>query len=152
MKLLHPDVNLDQDTTAEAAAIVAAYKHILEVNGTEDWLDDVFEKPETEPSELFINPFACAINPLDWRELQALTADGSDPEAALLKAGVSFTSSAILWLTPAQLAIVEQDLADMELSMSFEITAYVLADRLGRARFNNGSSQKLEAAELQQSR
>lgn len=32
MKLLHPDVNLKKDTTAEAAAVVAAYKHILEVS------------------------------------------------------------------------------------------------------------------------
>ena len=70
--------------------------------------------------------------------LQTLAASGSDPESALLEAGVSFSSSSILWLTPAQLAIVEQDLADMEKSLSFEITAYVLADRLGRARFANG--------------
>lgn len=70
--------------------------------------------------------------------MQALTADGSDPEAALLQAGVSFSSSAMLWLTPAQLAIVEQDLVEMESSMSFELTAWVLADRLSRARFANG--------------
>ena len=31
---------------------------------------DVFENPEAEPTELFINPFACAIDPFMWRELQ----------------------------------------------------------------------------------
>lgn len=70
--------------------------------------------------------------------MQALAAGGADPESALLEAGVFFSSSAILWLTPAQLAIVEQDLVEMEKSLSFEITAYVLAERLGRARFANG--------------
>lgn len=32
----------------------------------------VFDAPEGEPSELFINPFACNISPLLWRELQVL--------------------------------------------------------------------------------
>ena len=31
---------------------------------------DVFEYPDGEPSELFINPFACLIDPFMWRELQ----------------------------------------------------------------------------------
>lgn len=30
----------------------------------------VFDAPEAEPSELFINPFACNVSPLMWRELQ----------------------------------------------------------------------------------
>lgn len=30
----------------------------------------VFDAPEAEPSELFINPFACNVSPLLWRELQ----------------------------------------------------------------------------------
>ncbi len=62
----------------------------------------------------------------------------ADPEAALLKARVRFASSAISWLTPAQLAIVQQDLAEMEMSMGFDVAEWVLADRLGRARFANG--------------
>jgi hypothetical protein len=32
----------------------------------------VFDFPDGEPSELFINPFACAIDPFLWRELQVL--------------------------------------------------------------------------------
>ena len=31
---------------------------------------DVFDYPDAEPSELFINPFSCAIDPFMWRELQ----------------------------------------------------------------------------------
>ena len=31
---------------------------------------DVFDFPTEEPSELFVNPFACAIDPFMWRELQ----------------------------------------------------------------------------------
>jgi len=31
---------------------------------------NVFDYPEAEPSELFINPFACNTSPLLWRELQ----------------------------------------------------------------------------------
>ena len=34
------------------------------------WIRDVFEYPDGEPSELFINPFACPIDPFMWRELQ----------------------------------------------------------------------------------
>ena len=46
----------------------------MQVNGAEVWSEtDVFEEPESEPSELFINPFACGVNPLDWRELQVKT-------------------------------------------------------------------------------
>ena len=33
-------------------------------------LPDVFDAPEAEPTEVFVNPFACRVNPLDWREVQ----------------------------------------------------------------------------------
>ncbi|KAK9861891.1 hypothetical protein WJX84_004684 [Apatococcus fuscideae] len=139
MKILHPDVNPDLDTTEEAIAIVAAYKHILAVHSEDDLVEiDVFEVPEAEPTELFINPFGCNADPLEWRQLQVAGRSQSDPEAALLAAGVSCSSSAILWLSPAQLAIVEQDLAEMDITLNSELTAWVLADRLGRARFVNG--------------
>ena len=36
----------------------------------EDDLPDAFDFPEAEPTEVFVNPFACSINPLDWREVQ----------------------------------------------------------------------------------
>ena len=31
---------------------------------------DVFDAPSDLPSDIFVNPFACSINPLDWRKLQ----------------------------------------------------------------------------------
>ena len=31
---------------------------------------DFFDAPEAEPTEVFVNPFACSVNPLDWREVQ----------------------------------------------------------------------------------
>ena len=31
---------------------------------------DVFDQPEAEPDCLFVNPFACSVNPLQWQELQ----------------------------------------------------------------------------------
>lgn len=30
----------------------------------------VFDAPEAEPTCIFVNPFACGISPLDWRDLQ----------------------------------------------------------------------------------
>ncbi len=43
----------------------------VQVYGDQDLIEiDVFEIPEAEPSELFVNPFACGVNPMDWRELQ----------------------------------------------------------------------------------
>lgn len=41
---------------------------VLDGSGGE--LRNVFDYPEAEPSELFINPFACNTSPLLWRELQ----------------------------------------------------------------------------------
>lgn len=36
----------------------------------EEEVPSVFDVPEAEPTELFINPFACNTSPLLWRELQ----------------------------------------------------------------------------------
>ena len=41
--------------------------------GDREWLEleaDVFDCPSGPASELFINPFACNISPLDWELLQ----------------------------------------------------------------------------------
>lgn len=79
IKLLHPDVSAagGQDTTAEAAALNAAYERLMAAYGTnsrdegegdeEEGGDplDVFDLPEAEPDRLFVNPFACYnISPL----------------------------------------------------------------------------------------
>jgi hypothetical protein len=33
-------------------------------------LEDVFDAPDGEPTEVFVNPFSCGVNPMRWRELQ----------------------------------------------------------------------------------
>lgn len=114
MKQLHPDVNPTEDTTAAAAQLNAAYQHLLAgASGSEDDGPDpldVFDAPEADATELFVNPFACYGVPLvQWEALQTVAATG-DPEAALQAAGVSFGEGAILYLTPAQLEIVEAEL------------------------------------------
>ena len=45
-----------------------------EVAGTDGLgMRDVFDYPDAEPDELFINPFACAMDPFMWKELQVHT-------------------------------------------------------------------------------
>lgn len=44
----------------------------------EDDRPSVFDVPEAEPSCMFVNPFACGISPLQWRELQVVHSQGSD--------------------------------------------------------------------------
>ena len=60
-------------------------------------------------------------------------------EDHLSAAGVSISNatSAITWLTPAQLLKVEQELSRMEDTLSFETTAWWLSDVLMRARVTN---------------
>lgn len=58
-------------------------------------------------------------------------------EDHLMGAGLAAPSSAIVWLTPAQLLAVEQELERMEVTFSFETTAWWLSDVLARARVTN---------------
>ena len=37
-------------------------------DATDLW--DVFDVTEAEPDMLFVNPFACPMDPLQWKELQ----------------------------------------------------------------------------------
>ena len=104
--------------------------------------EDVFDSPEAEPDQIFINPFACSVNPLDWRQLQQVAgACGQEElcEAELLRQGVYMqSSSAVCWLTPGQLAGVVADLTAMESNLNFEITSWLVNDCLVRAeRANN---------------
>lgn len=39
-------------------------------SGEEDTEIDVFDFPEAEPTCIFIDPFACNIDPMSWKELQ----------------------------------------------------------------------------------
>lgn len=146
MKRLHPDVHPEADTTAAAACVTVAYHQLMQgfLDGSIDDLshEDVFDSPEAEPDQIFINPFACSVNPLDWRQLQQVAgACGQEElcEAELLRQGVYMqSSSAVCWLTPGQLAGVVADLTAMESNLNFEITSWLVNDCLVRAeRANN---------------
>lgn len=58
-------------------------------------------------------------------------------EDHLMQEGLSVATSAIAWLTPAQLLAVEKELEQMEMTFSFETTAWWLSDVLARARITN---------------
>lgn len=149
IKELHPDVNQDRDTTQLAAKLNTAYQNLMDQFpslsssiDTEEEQDDVFDRPETEPNLLFINPFSCYGVPLqEWQQLQDIVrANADDPEAALRALGVGVSEGAIYYLTPAQLKIVETELETAAMSMNRiteEACAYFLSDCLLRARVAN---------------
>jgi hypothetical protein len=145
---LHPDVNPAPGATEAAAALNAAYASLLAElgggsngGGEADAEADVFDFPEAEATELFVDPFACpGASPLEWRELRAAAAaaPGSDALAALRAAGAQPADGAVLYLTPAQLAAIDSELEGMAPDpMGVEIAAYMLRSCLGRARFAN---------------
>ncbi|KAK9799805.1 hypothetical protein WJX73_000935 [Symbiochloris irregularis] len=143
MKQLHPDLNPGGGTTELAARVTVAYHDLMQgfLDGTIGDLSDidVFDSPEGEPDHIFINPFACNISPMEWRELQHIaTTAVNDIEAALSRHGVYMQSTAVSWLTAAQLQSITADLTAMEDSLSFEFTSWLISDCLLRAgRANN---------------
>lgn len=51
----------------------------MRLDGTDadsDDLLDAFDVTEAEPDMLFVNPFACQVDPLQWQELQVCIAQG----------------------------------------------------------------------------
>ena len=74
---------------------------------------------------------------LDVQEYAQKLPEGKLLEDHLLAAGLSASSSAICWLTPAQLLAVENEFERMEVSLSFELTAWWLVDVLTRAQVTN---------------
>lgn len=70
---VHPDVNHLRDTHEQATALNQAYEVLQRawVSTGHVELHDVFDDPEGAPDLLFVNPFACNVSPLLWRELQA---------------------------------------------------------------------------------
>lgn len=141
MKLYHPDVSMEEDAAEVAVQLNVAYQQLMEggkgKQGAEGELLDIFDFPEAEPSCMFINPFSCNVNPLDWRTLQEIAEGRDEPTVALSQNGVFAPESAVHYLTPAQLEAVQADMAEMEGSLSYEVTAWVLTDKLGRARRAN---------------
>jgi hypothetical protein len=174
----------------------------------------VFDTPDGEPNCIFVNPFACGVSPLQWRELQVglvlpalcrgrqvylqpvlsfyavaaaaaaasfcqadpsarlstrtlgsgscnavcgcsvqlshgadplvessqdLVIDASDPQSALEAAGLHFAyDSAVTWVTPAQLAVLTEELEAMSMdATSIDITSYYVTDCLLRAQQAN---------------
>ena len=86
---------------------------------------------------MFINPFACNVDPFLWRELQEAVASASDPEEALQGAGVSCSASAVYYVTPSQHEALVVELEAMEASMNVELCAWLIADCLSRAQTAN---------------
>ena len=172
----------------------------------------VFDTPDGEPDCIFVNPFACGVSPLQWRELQVglllpalcrgrrvylqpvlslnavaaaaaslcqvypsvvggtrtsgsiscnavcrysvlashgadpffetsqeLVTDAADPQSALEAAGLHFAyDSAVNWVTPAQLAVLTEELEAMSMdATSMDITSYYVTDCLLRAQQAN---------------
>ncbi|KAL6785233.1 hypothetical protein ACKKBG_A03005 [Auxenochlorella protothecoides x Auxenochlorella symbiontica] len=150
MRRLHPDVNPDQDTTAAATALNAAY---LKLRGSSQTLSteeapfkDVFDITEIEPSVPFVNPFACRNVPFEnWAALQQIATDSPEaPDEALRRAGVLASDSAVVYLTPAQVQALEEELAasgDLFDPASLESTFYYVTDCLARAQWSNNRWQ-----------
>lgn len=71
---------------------------------------------------------------------RAAAARGEDPQAALLREGARCSDSGILYLSPAQLAVVTEELTRMGAAMdplAVEAAAFFLSDCLCRARVAN---------------
>ncbi|KAL4858147.1 putative transport protein YdbI [Chlorella vulgaris] len=155
IKLLHPDVSVSgEDSTPAAAALNTAYDRLMAGFGTNSREDsdeegedplDVFDVPEAEPNELFVNPFACYnVSPLQWRELQEAAKEAEaarrDPWSSLQQQGVQCSEGAFVYLSPRQLAIVCEELERAATAMdstSLDAAAYFVSDCLGRARMAN---------------
>lgn len=100
---------------------------------------DPFDRCSGPPEQIFVNPFLCGISALQWRELQALACSNQDdPESALRQALVSFQPGAICFLTLEQLGAVADMLEEMELTLSFEVSSWLLGDAMLRASRANG--------------
>ena len=70
---------------------------------------------------------------------QDLVTDAADPQSALEAAGLHFAyDSAVNWVTPAQLAVLTDELEAMSMdATSMDITSYYVTDCLLRAQQAN---------------
>ena len=112
---------------------------------------DVFDLPDGEATELFVNPFLCYnANPLQWEEIQeiARAAGNDDPEQALRWAGAGPGENAVVYLTPGQLQAVLEELERMGPAadiITIEACAFYLTDCLYRARIANSRARPVKA-------
>jgi hypothetical protein len=106
---------------------------------------DVFDIPETEATELFVNPFLCYnVNPLQWEEIQEVARNAEkeerDPEEVLRWAGAGPSESAIMYLTPQQLEAVLEELQNIGPAadvITLQACEFYLNDCLYRAKLAN---------------
>ena len=105
--------------------------------------DDVFDFPQGEPNEVFVNPFACYnVSPLHWEELQNAVMGADDPEEVLRRAGAGPSEGGtIFWLTPQQKEVLIDELQRVVCpgvdTFTLEACSFYLRDCLYRARFAN---------------
>eukprot|EP00210_Caulerpa_lentillifera_P001683 g1618.t1 len=146
MKQIHPDIT-SEDTNSLATSINLAYEQILNEISTNhsesNWnRKDVFDMSRGVPEIAFVNPFRCInVNPMEWRKLQSLDLSNRSIEDSLFAAGVTFSESAICYLTPEQMHVVETELERMELTLDFESCQWYLNDCLTRAQKANSKMQ-----------
>lgn len=113
-------------------------------NQRSDIEDDVFDFPETDADQLFVNPFLCTNVSVDqWEELQDIARNGiaTDAEEALIQAGAGPRQGAVVYLTPRQRDQMLQELQRLGLSpdtVAVEACAYYVRDCLYRAQIANG--------------
>mmetsp|Transcript_28011 Transcript_28011/g.72071 ORF Transcript_28011/g.72071 Transcript_28011/m.72071 type:complete len:237 (-) Transcript_28011:309-1019(-) len=154
MKTTHPDVSTDEgDATAAATALNLAYEAALaRVEGrapamtaagrAQEGQGDEFDRCSGPADRLFVNPFACNVDPFMWRELQEAAAAGASPEEGLLARGVYTGPGAVLYVTREQLEVLFVQLQAMELSYDLDVTAWLLGDMLARAGRANARQQR----------
>lgn len=123
---------------------------------------DAFDRCDGAVNTFFVNPFVCGTDPFLWQELQTAVADaltrlGSGPsrgaaesgngkyaevteiemEEALVSVGLRAAPGAVVWLTENQKAEVALLMADMQTSLAFEVTEWILVSSLLRAERAN---------------
>lgn len=143
MLRMHPDRNRDKDTTVEAAAVNEAASILLSVDRSSllEPEPDVFDAPEGEATEMFVNPFD-TCNPMLYEEIIALIQNTpGDPIDALLSAGGCSREIPLYYLTPLQFETLMEELRSMgpaPSAIELEVAEYFFLDALLRAqRANN---------------
>lgn len=139
MKAHHPDVNGGRGNR-RAAEIIRAYRSVLSMDEEErqERERDVFEMPDGPPVRIFVNPFACRVDPLQWRELlQLAKSNPQAPEEAIRNQGVYCSDWAVQFLSPKQFETIEAEMVKMEHNLSFEQTSWVINTYLLQAREAN---------------
>lgn len=139
---IHPDRNPKKDTTAEAARLNEAFEALISQEEisfrTQDL--DVFDAPEEEATEIFVNPFD-TYNPLllDY-VLEIARNNPLDVSGALQAAGAAPREITIYYLTPLQVQTLRAELAGLgpiPSPVELEVAEFFIRDALLRAQMAN---------------